>query len=494
MSVILQQDLGAYLDGAPEAEGPSIILIFGEPFLCRRALEAVVTKRLSGKEDFGYEPLDGAVVDVREAVRKAATFPLFSEQKVVALMDAKVFASPADSDGLLKKAQEKYEDGGKEEAARYFLAWMAASRIDFDDLSGGDWEKKILPAASLEANGAWIQELARHCRENALQLPDVKTDAGILEEAIEKGLPRGNLLILTSARVDRRLKLFQAIAEKGMVIDCTVPTGGTAAEKRIRDAILKTRAGEMLAESQKAMDPAAYAALCERTGFELGIFCANIEKLIAYAGSRSRITLEDVEAVLSRTKEDPIYELTGAVMEKDPKKALFFLNSLLRDGFHPMALLTALVNQIRKLLVAREFRETVPEAQRQKGRDFTGFKGQILPRLEAHGKRIEAAVSAWEAEPSKAAPSGREKKKSAGKSVSDLVMIKGGASAYPAFKLFAASERFEKDELIRALVILRDTERLLKSTSLSPRMLLEKVLLSICRAEDTPSISAKRNP
>ena len=47
----------------------------------------------------------------------------------------------------------------------------------------------------------------------------------VREEAIAKGFPDGHHLIITTSLVDRRRRLFQALKENGMVIDCSVPGG-----------------------------------------------------------------------------------------------------------------------------------------------------------------------------------------------------------------------------------------------------------------------------
>ena len=467
-----------------EGESPLVYLIFGEPFLCKRALGALLRKIFPEGEGFGYEPLDGTVVDVREAVQRIATFSLFSEKKVVALLDARVFSPQTDSNAILKKAKEAYETDETPKAARYLLTWMAASRIDFEDMPDIMKQKKAEHDPALVGNGAWIEQLLSYCKENNLSIPDVKSDAKILEDAVRKGLPKGNFLIVTASRVDARMGLYQAIAEKGRIIDCSVPAGNTAKEKKARDDIFKVIIHEILKEAGKTLDPDAYTAVCEMTGFELGVLKGNLEKLIAFTGDHSRITLGDVQEVLSRTKVDPIFELTGAIMERNSDRAFFFLDSLLKSDFHPMAILSALTHQVRRLIVAREFFEKELKEEWHRNYPFGRFREKVLPMLESHGKQIEAAISSWEKEAPEAASAGRRKKKKTDKTTSDLVITRGGSNAYPAFKLIEASERFREDELIGALMELCDTDRLLKSTPLSPRLLLEKVIFTICNPSE----------
>jgi len=66
-------------------------------------------------------------------------------------------------------------------------------------------------------------------------------------------------------------------------------------------------------------------------------------------GERREITAEDVAAVLTRTKKDPLYELTNAVTDRDWEKSFFFLASLLAGDIHGLQALAAIANQVRKL-------------------------------------------------------------------------------------------------------------------------------------------------
>ena len=98
------------------------------------------------------------------------------------------------------------------------------------------------------------------------------------------------------------------------------------------------------------MDKATYQALVEKTGFDLFTFTNNLEKLANFVGDRKQITVADTEAVLTRTKLDPIYALTNAIADRDLEKALYLLKSLFAGGVHPLQALAAITNQTRKLL------------------------------------------------------------------------------------------------------------------------------------------------
>jgi len=489
LALIRHQDLDAALAALQETDAPAVYLIFGEPFLVQRTLDRLLKTLLPEGMAYDYENLDGAVAEIREAVQKVATFSLFSKQKVVALLDAKVFYSKTDSDALLEKAKESMARQEMRQAARYFISWMAVSRLTFETLSEGLSGSGDAAKPAVDALEGLLEPIIRFCQETGFSVPDVKSDAAMLGEAVRRGFPKGNALILTANRVDRRQTLFQTVVEEGLAVDCSVPTGSSAADRKARDLILETIVRERLSLRKKSMDREAYGALCEMTGFDLAVLSENLEKLAAYTGTRDRITLKDVQAVLSRTKTDPIFELTGAILERSAEKALFVLDSLLKTGFHPIAVLSALVNQVRKLMIIKDFIERQPEGTWRKGYDFTAFKARVLPRLAADEKTIREAAEHWEnlGPGSPRAESG--KKKAA--ALSDVMLAGGGTNPYPVFKLFIASDLFEKETLTDAFPLLRETDRLLKSTPLPPRLLLEKVLLALCGEKSKPPIPAE---
>ena len=78
------------------------------------------------------------------------------------------------------------------------------------------------------------------------------------------------------------------------------------------------------------MSPPAFTRLYEMTGFDLRTFSNNLEKLVLFAGERQEITEDDVAAVLERSKQDPIYVLTGAVSDRNPVQSLELLDHGLR--------------------------------------------------------------------------------------------------------------------------------------------------------------------
>ena len=72
-------------------------------------------------------------------------------------------------------------------------------------------------------------------------------------------------------------------------------------------------------------------------------------------------------------------------------------------------------------------------------------------------------------------------KKKKSKLTTDLLIAKNPKNAYPIYQLLKKSERFSKDELIRAFETLNAADKNLKTDGQNARLVLEKTILGICR-------------
>ena len=109
----------------------------------------------------------------------------------------------------------------------------------------------------------------------------------------------------------------------------------------------------------------------------------HVEKLIDFVGARDEITAQDIDAVLKRTKIDPVFELTNAVADRNLQQALFQTNALLGAGWHPLQILSALANQVRKLLVAKDFVHSQWGQPWTSGVSYPLFQKRVMPGIQA---------------------------------------------------------------------------------------------------------------
>jgi DNA polymerase-3 subunit delta len=317
-----------------------------------------------------------------------------------------------------------------------------------------------------------------HCAAGHLAVSAPSDSAGILDKAIENGFPRRHHLIITTDIVDRRRSLFSRIRENGLVVDCSVPRGERQADKKVQEAVLSEHMQTLLGPRNKTLSRPAFLALCETTGFDPGVFSNNLEILVDYVGARPEITVEDVAAVLTRTKKDPLYELTNAVSDRDWEKSFFFLKSLLAGDIHGLQALAAVINQVRRLLVAKDFVEGPLGRVWHSGCSYAEFQRNVMPAVVQHDRELLTRIEGWESGLTDEPPEGKRRKRS--RVSSDLMLAKNPANAFPVYQLLKKSDRFARNDLLRALETLNEADFKLKSSALPARLVLEHVVLQIC--------------
>lgn len=493
MPEISYKEVETYLQSLLDKKGKGafapVCLIFGEEFLCKTVFDKLLNAMIpAGKRELNYELCDDAQVSVFDLVEKLSTYAITPGLKVVAVKDTRIFNSRTDAVKLFAKAREAYHAQEMEKAARAFVSYAGLLNLTWEELQG-DNRKRLLKAE--DANGAedgWTESLTAYCLEKEIAIPSAGDSAEVLQKAVEKGFPKGNHLILTCDSADRRRSLFKVLKDQGLMVDCTVPAGERKADKTAQESVLRENLQALLRKHQKTLDPEAYRRLIAMTGFDLRTFSQNIEKLVAFAGERQRITVEDVASVAQRTRRDPIFELTNALAERNLENALFFLSSLLADNFHPLQLLAALVNQVRKLLLAKDFTESERGRVWQDAISYGQFTKSVMPALQAADEALMAQLGEWHhalAEAGEKAPKGARKKKTA-KAATDLVVAKNPRSPYPVYQLLLRAANFSAAELERAVELLHAADLQLKTSAQNPRLVLETVLLQICGAPASP--------
>jgi DNA polymerase-3 subunit delta len=364
---------------------------------------------------------------------------------------------------------------------------LGASGLSLEDVEDEARRRKNLKLSSdLLADAKWLDEIIRYCAENGVAVPAAKDSGSDLQKAIENGFPQGNHLIIITDLADKRRTLFKAISNAGMVLDCSVPKGNRREDKMARDLVLNERMKAILGRSGKTMDRGAYQAMCEMIGFDLRTFSNNLEKLISYVGTRKKISAEDVASVLKRTKQDPIYELTSAISERNVEDALFFLDSLLAAGFFPLQVLGAIINQVRKMLLVKGFVESSEGKVWKPGLSYQQFQARVMPAAQEYDKELLSQLETWVAMLSKADDEGDGKKKKKGrkkksKPVTDVLIAKNPRSVYPVYLMLQKSEKFTTPGLLEAMEKLSQADLRLKTTGQNPKIILEDAIFHICR-------------
>ena len=330
-------------------------------------------------------------------------------------------------------------------------------------------------------------------REKGWTIDTAGDPVSLLIAAIEKGFPNQHFLVITStAKVPKNRKFYKTIAANGWIIDCSVPLGEKKADKTAQETVLRQTLEQMLKTADKTMAPPLYAKLTQLTGFNLPVFIQNMEKLVAFTGDRKEITARDIDELLRRTKSDPVFELSNAVADRDASKALVCLEGLLQDNWHPLQIVAVLANQLRKLLVAKDF-TTHSRGVWAAGMSYPQFQDRVMPALKAFDDRIIDQIASWYKEDDSQT---REKKqKGANKKPQfDLALAATPYNAYPIYQTLVKSDHFTMDELKTALIQLSRVDVRLKSTGQDPAAMLTALVVSICNSSRRPSRESINRP
>ncbi|OQY00720.1 MAG: hypothetical protein B6I26_06810 [Desulfobacteraceae bacterium 4572_130] len=294
-----------------------------------------------------------------------------------------------------------------------------------------------------------------------------KEDILTLKNFIKTDFPKNHFLILTSLSVDKRKSLFKTIKLAGVAVNCTVPRGSRMADKKEQTAFLRTIMNNILLKRKKQMDMDAFNLLINKTGFEPATFADNIEKLVIFINKQQKITLNDVMAIVKRTKKDAIYELTNAVAKKNADEALFYLKSLLDKEFHILQILAALINQIRKLIIVKSFVETSKQKGTnywQRNQNYNSFIQKTIPQIIKSDKNLIKKLEQIDNK----------------KPFTDLLIASNPKNTFPIFKLFERSDNFSLNELIQSLINLSELDFKFKSSTGDSIVLIQELIIKMC--------------
>lgn len=159
------------------------------------------------------------------------------------------------------------------------------------------------------------------------------------------------VLVIEATELDQRMKWGKLLTEKALVVNCAL---GENLNERQAAAVALARA--MAKEQGVEFERGAAEDLAEFVAADLMRLKTEIEKLATFAAKRKQIRREDVSALVVSEKTTTVWELADMLASRQGKKALEFLDRLLREGEEPLQMLGAITWMYRKLVEASEVR------------------------------------------------------------------------------------------------------------------------------------------
>ncbi len=218
---------------------------------------------------------------------------------------------------------------------------FSAAEDDFDRVFAQAQTRPMLSPGQVvfvEGVEAW-EKLGDKTREELLHR---------LEEYLDDPAPF-TALVLEARALDQRMKLFKLLSEKAQVVALEL---GTKPEDRGEVVLLMTQ--QMARGLGAEFDRDAAEELVDLLDGELGRIRVEVQKLATYVGSQRPISKDDVEALVVSAKKYSVWQLAEILAGGQRAQAIEFLDSLLREGEQPAALVGAMAWMYRKLIEAQE--------------------------------------------------------------------------------------------------------------------------------------------
>ena len=292
----------------------------------------------------------------------------------------------------------------------------------------------------------WFQNCNFLGEERAAGSQAVTEAMGQLTDELKAFTWENARLIITSPKVDKRKSFYKAIDKLGNV---EAFAGWSLDDKDWVDQA-EMAARQQLRERGKEISEDALGALVSNVGPNNRLLASEVEKLSLYAGTRTRINSEDIEAIISRNKQAKAFALADAVGARDLPRLLKTLDqelwSMQSDSQKSeIGLLYGIISKMRTILFLKEM---IKEGWIRADMDY--------PRFKAALERISP-----EALPSD-------------KKFNPLAM-----HPYMLYNALAHTRNYKSEELVRAMELLLVANQRLVGSSMDQEVVLQDALLKI---------------
>lgn len=186
-----------------------------------------------------------------------------------------------------------------------------------------------------------IERLGEKSREDAVEL---------LAAYLRNPAPF-TVFVIEAQKLDMRMTFGKKLADLTLVVDVAL---GESVEERIGAA--EALAKSMASEQGISFERGAAEDLAEFVNGDLTRLKTEIDKLATYVAERKTIRPEDVATMVISEKSSTIWEVAELLASHQPRKALEFIDRLLREGEEPVMMVGGLAWMYRKLVEASEVR------------------------------------------------------------------------------------------------------------------------------------------
>jgi DNA polymerase III subunit delta len=188
------------------------------------------------------------------------------------------------------------------------------------------------------------------------------SDLDALENYLKNPEPR-NTLVLVASDADRQRKVYKSLQKHASIVECYGLKGSRDGKVDLRqvartaEAIVK----QTVVGSGQQIDAAASRLVAERAGTDITRLRADLDRLLLYTAGKAKITLQDVQDVVSGETAQDDWAVTNAITQGNTAEALRHLGLALESGGVSYQILGQLAWFVRERLTTADPRR-VPAA------------------------------------------------------------------------------------------------------------------------------------
>jgi DNA polymerase-3 subunit delta len=198
----------------------------------------------------------------------------------------------------------------------------------------------------------WLKPKRRGAEGEGAAEEESSAELDALERYVASPEPQ-TTLVLVAADVDKGRRLTKALYKQAVVVEAWGFKSDRDFKSGELGAIFQQAQAWIQREARAAgrtIDPDAVRLLAERAGADIGRLRADVERLLAFAGERKRLTREDAEEVASEKTSQDRWAVANAIGRGDTATALRELALALDAGVVPYLMLGQLAWVARERL------------------------------------------------------------------------------------------------------------------------------------------------
>lgn len=166
-----------------------------------------------------------------------------------------------------------------------------------------------------------------------------KDDTNKLENYLHI-LPKTTILIFIEEKIDKKLKIFKTISNIGTFHKIDI-----LSENELVNWILN-----VFKDNNKNISAKEAIYIIRNIGFNMEILLNEINKLISFKGSSTKITINDIDNICTKSIESKIFDLINFMSNKDMDNAIKIYKNLIVNKTSPFVILNMISRQFRIIL------------------------------------------------------------------------------------------------------------------------------------------------